>query len=200
MGRRATYNKPVTEEKASLFEDEELFDKEPTPTQEEAPKKFNPDEYKAEKKEFKDTDKISCVSITVGGLNFVGDKSGDLYQWTNIGDVVNVEYRDLLSAVRSHSVFVYEPRFVIQDEDFLAQHDDIIVRYGQLYTPQDIEQVLAMPAPQLEKTLKKMPVGAQNAVRDLAVRKIDSGELDSVQRVKVIDAFFGTELILKLTQ
>lgn len=198
MGRRATYNRetePVKEEKTSLFDDEEMFDEEPTPVKEEAPKKAA-----ATKKEYKDGDKIPCVSITVGGLNFVGDKSGDLYQWINLGDVVGVEYRDLVSAVRSHSVFVYEPRFVIQDEDFLAQHDDILVRYGQLYTPQDIEQVLAMPAPQLEKTLKKMPVGAQNAVRDLAVRKIDSGELDSVQRVKVIDSFFGTELVLKLTQ
>jgi len=198
MGRRATYNREtesVKEEKTSLFDDEEMFDEEPTPVKEEAPKKAA-----ATKKEYKDGDKIPCVSITVGGLNFVGDKSGDLYQWTNLGDVVDVEYRDLVSAVRSHSIFVYEPRFVIQDEDFLAQHDDILVRYGQLYTPQDIEQVLAMPAPQLEKTLKKMPVGAQNAVRDLAVRKIDSGELDSVQRVKVIDSFFGTELVLKLTQ
>jgi len=198
MGRRATYNREtesVREEKASLFDDEEMFDEEPTPVKEEAPKKAS-----TTKKEYKDGDKIPCVSITVGGLNFVGDKSGDLYQWTNLGDVVDVEYRDLVSAVRSHSIFVYEPRFVIQDEDFLAQHDDILVRYGQLYTPQDIEQVLAMPAPQLEKTLKKMPVGAQNAVRDLAVRKIDSGELDSVQRVKVIDSFFGTELVLKLTQ
>ena len=198
MGRRATYNREtesVKEEKTSLFDNEEMFEEEPTPVKEEAPKKAV-----ATKKEYKDGDKIPCVSITVGGLNFVGDKSGDLYQWTNLGDVVDVEYRDLVSAVRSHSIFVYEPRFVIQDEDFLAQHDDILVRYGQLYTPQDIEQVLAMPAPQLEKTLKKMPVGAQNAVRDLAVRKIDSGELDSVQRVKVIDSFFGTELVLKLTQ
>ena len=198
MGRRATYNREtesVKEEKTSLFDDEEMFDEEPTPVKEEAPKKAV-----AAMKEYKDGDKIPCVSITVGGLNFVGDKSGDLYQWINLGDVVDVEYRDLVSAVRSHSIFVYEPRFVIQDEDFLAQHDDILVRYGQLYTPQDIEQVLAMPAPQLEKTLKKMPVGAQNAVRDLAVRKIDSGELDSVQRVKVIDSFFGTELVLKLTQ
>lgn len=200
MGRRATYNREtesVKEEKVSLFDDEEMFDEGPTPVpvKEEAPKKAV-----ATKKEYKDGDKIPCVSITVGGLNFVGDKSGALYQWTNLGDVVDVEYRDLVSAVRSHSIFVYEPRFVIQDEDFLAQHDDILVRYGQLYTPQDIEQVLAMPAPQLEKTLKKMPVGAQNAVRDLAVRKIDSGELDSVQRVKVIDSFFGTELVLKLTQ
>lgn len=198
MGRRATYNREtesVKEEKTSLFDDEEMFEEEPTPVKEEAPKKTV-----VTKKEYKDGDKIPCVSITVGGLNFVGDKSGDLYQWINLGDVVDVEYRDLVSAVRSHSVFVYEPRFVIQDEDFLAQHDDILVRYGQLYTPQDIEQVLAMPAPQLEKTLKKMPVGAQNAVRDLAVRKIDSGELDSVQRVKVIDSFFGTELVLKLTQ
>lgn len=193
MGRRATYNKPATEEKASLFEDEELFDQEPVPVKEEVSKALT-------KKDFEDTTKIPCVSITVGGLNFVGDKSGMLYHWVNMGDVVDVEYRDLLSATRSHSVFIYEPRFIIQDDDYLSQHDDILVRYGQLYTPQDIEQVLAMPAPQLEANLKKMPVGAQNALRDLAVRKVDSGELDSVNRIKVIDSFFGTELVLKLTQ
>lgn len=152
------------------------------------------------KKEFKDTDLIPCLSITVGGLHLIGAKSGDVYHWLNIGDITEVEYRDLLAEVRNHTFYIYDPAFIIQDEDFLKQHDDILVRYGQLYTPSDIENVLSMSANQLLDTLKKMPTGAQNAVRDLAVRKIDNGTLDSVQRIKILDEFFGTEMLLKLTR
>ena len=196
MGRRATYNKETAEPKDNLFDDEELFES-PTPVAEEAPveKKSS-----TSVKEFKDTDRIPCVSITVGGLSMVGAKSGEFYRWMNMGDIVEVEYRDLVSAIREHTKDVFEPRFIIQDDDFLAKYDTVQLRYGQLYTPTDIEQVLAMPAPQMEAMIKKMPVGAQNAVRDLASRKVDSGELDSINRVKVIDSFFGTQLVLKLTQ
>lgn len=196
MSRRAKFvrdeqpQEEVLESNASLFEDEaELFEEEP-----------KVEEKVSKKKEFSPTDLIPCVSITVGGLHLTGMKSGDVYHWTNMGEVTEVEYRDLLAEVRNHSFYVYDPAFIIQDEDFLSQHDDILVRYGNLYTPGDIEKVLQLPAPQLEATLKKMPIGAQNAVRDLAVRKINSGELDSIQRIKVIDSYFGTEMLLKLTR
>ena len=194
MGRRATYSgKTEPVQQASLFEDEQLFE-ESVPVLEQTPKKGDA------KKEFGDTDKIPCVSITVGGLSMLGGKSKELYHWLNMGDVVEVEYRDLVSAVREHSKDVFEPRFIIQDDDFLAKYDTVQLRYGQLYTPRDIEQVLAMPAPQMAAAIKKMPVGAQNALRDLASRKVDSGELDSGNRIKVIDELFGTQLVLKLVQ
>ena len=198
MGRRATYTKPVVEEQTSLFEDEALFE-EPTPVKEEAPKKFDLAEYENEK-EFKDTDKIPCVSITVGGLSMVGDKSGSFYHWMNMGDVVDVEYRDLVSAIRTHTKDIFEPRFIIQDDAFLAKYDTVQLRYGQLYTPADIERVLTMNPDQIREVLKKMPVGAQTAVKDLASRKVASGELDSVNRIKAIDEFFGTQLVLLLMQ
>lgn len=189
MARRArmSNDEQVVKQESLFNEEESLFEeKESTPV--------------VKKKEFENTDLIPCVSITVGGLHMIGAKSGDVYHWTNIGEVTEVEYRDLLAEVRNHTWYVYDPAFIIQDEDFLAQHDDILVRYGNLYTPADIEAVLALPASQLEATLKKMPTGAQNAVRDLAVRKIDNGSLDSVQRIKVLDSYFGTELLLKLTR
>lgn len=198
MARRAKY---VSEEVNTQAQSQEsLFDEEIFPI-EQAPVISN-EHKKTEtpKKEFSNTDLIPCVSITVGGLHMTGAKSGDVYHWTNMGEVTEIEYRDLLAEVRNHSWYVYEPAFVIQDDDFLKQHDDILVRYGQLYTPADIEAVLTMPAPQLEATLKKMPVGAQNAVKDLAMRKINDGTFDSAQRVKVLDSFFGTEMLLKLTQ
>ena len=198
MARRAKYvsdEQPQenTISEGSLFEDEQTEDFDEG-------FKSVAEKSTSSKKEFAPTDLIPCVSITVGGLHLNGVKSGDVYHWTNMGEVTEVEYRDLLAEVRNHSWYVYDPAFIIQDDDFLSQHDDILVRYGRLYTPGDIEQILTLPAPQLEATLRKMPNGAQNAVRDLAVRKINSGELDSIQRIKVIDSYFGTEMLLKLTR
>lgn len=179
MGKRATY---VSEKQETSTVSESLFEEE------------------TKKKEFHDKDMIPCQSITVGRLHLTGAKSGEHYRWTNIGDVNDVEYRDLLDEVRRHTWYIYDPAFIILDEDFLNQHDDILVRYGQLYTSEDIERTLTLPAPQLKDVIKKMPAGAQTAVKDLAMRKISSGELDSVQRIKVLDEFFGTEMLLKLTQ
>ncbi len=82
----------------------------------------------------------------------------------------------------------------------ICLYDTLLVKYGQLYTPSDIEKVLTFPVEQLKATIKSMPLGAQNAVKDLANRKITSGELDSVQRVKALDEFFGTNMLIKLTQ
>lgn len=197
MGRRAMYNKSTElEPKASMFEGD-LFEGS-VPTQEEAPpKKFDPQESR---KSFKDTDLIPCVSITVGKLVMPGSKSKEVYRWGDIGSVQEVEYRDLIDEVRQNSVYVFEPRFIIQDEDFLSQHKDIEDKYGELYTPADIEQILQLSPTMIKAQLEKMPVGAQNALRDLAIRKINDGTLDSVQRVRALDEFFDTEMILKLTQ
>lgn len=192
MSKRETYN---TEDQNTLFEDE-LFAPAPAPSKEKEKAKVT----KTEKKSFNDTDKIPCVSITVGKLLMIGQKSGNVYRWTNMGEIEEVEYRDLMAEVRATSSFVFEPRFIVQDDDFLAQNDTLLVKYGQLYTPADIEKVLTFPAEQLKATIKSMPLGAQNAVKDLANRKITSGELDSVQRVKALDEFFGTNMLIKLTQ
>ena len=51
----------------------------------------------------------------------------------------------------------------------------------------------------MEKTILKLPVGAQDSIKTIAATMVDNGTLDSIQRVKVIDKIFGTEMLLKLT-
>ena len=152
-----------------------------------------------EPKVFKDSDVIRCVSITSGGLYMVGAKSNDLYSWSDIGDVVEVEYRDLISAVRTRDSLVYYPRFIIDDPEFLKQHSAVQDVYNELYTPEDIKSVINMSPVSMKSAIAKMPAGAQDALKGMAMTMIDNGELDSVQRVKVLDEFFGTQMLLKLT-
>lgn len=152
------------------------------------------------KKKFQNDDMIECVSITAGKLFLIGRKTNDKYTWDGIGDVQEVAYADLISEVRTRNAIVFLPRIIIQNDDFLAQHEDILYLYGSLYTPDDILKILTLPAGQMYDYIKKMPVGAREALKGIAVERIERGELDSIQRIKIIDEFFGTELLLKMTQ
>lgn len=151
-------------------------------------------------KKFQDTDLITCTSITTGILAMIGVKSGTAYTWDTMGDVTDVEYRDLISAVRRKSPFVYAPRFIIQDEDFLSQHKDIADLYANLYSAGDLRQVLKLSPSQLRSAIKDMPYGAQDTLKTVAIMAIDDGSLDSVQRVKVLDEVLGTDMLARLTK
>lgn len=152
----------------------------------------------APQKKFKETEPIACMSVTVGGLYMEGAKSGDLYSWLDIGDVVDVEYRDVMAELRKRSRFIFRPFFVVQDEDFLSEHPELSEFYGSLYTPEDIEAILRMPASKMKATIETLPEGVKEAVKGLAMTMIDDGRLDSVSAIKVIDEIFGTEMLLKL--
>ena len=152
------------------------------------------------KKSFKDTDLIDCVSVTVGKLLMTGLKSNDRYVWEGMNAVTQVEYRDLIAAVRKRSALVFKPRFIIQNTEFLAQNPEIEELYGSLYTPDDINKVLDLPADKMRNYIEQMPQGAKDALLGIAIQKIDRGQLDSIQRIKVIDEIFGTQMLLKVTQ
>lgn len=155
---------------------------------------------KSTKNSFKETDLIDCVSVTVGKLIMIGVKSNEKYVWEGINDVKAVEYRDLIGAIRKHSAHIFKPRIIVQDKEFLAQNPELEQLYGSLYTPDDIEKILDLPADQLRAYIPQMPQGAKDALLGIATTQIERGALDSVQRIKVLDEIFGTQLLLKVTQ
>lgn len=155
-------------------------------------------EKKPAKKVFKNDDMIPCISITEGDLLLIGSKTGDKYHWDGIRDVQEVAYSDLIAEVRSHGSHVYAPWFIIQDRDFLDQNPKVEKLYGNLYTPNDIEKVLDLPANKMKSYIEQMPAGAQDSLKSVAMSRIASGEFDSIQRIKVLDEFFGTNLLVNL--
>ena len=157
-------------------------------------------EQKAEKKKkFNPTDMIPCVSITAGEMFYIGSKSQTLYIFANIDDVVGIEFRDLDYAARSKNKMMFKPRFIVQDNDFIALHPILNEIYSSLHTAKDLKDILKMPPSQMEKTINSLPEGAKDAIKTIAATMVDNGTLDSIQRVKVLDAIFGTEMFLKLT-
>ena len=152
-----------------------------------------------EKKKFKDDDKIPCMSITAGKYVCVGLKSDDVYRWHSDGDVVDVRYNDLVAAVRAKKAMVFKPRVVIQDEDFIAEYPEVQKLYDSMYSKEDLFAILQLTPAEMRKIIPQLPDGVKESLKTIAVKAIDDGRLDSVQRVRVLDEIFRTDMLLKLT-
>lgn len=152
-----------------------------------------------EKKKFNPTDMIPCVSITAGEMFYIGSKSQTLYTFANIDDTVEIEFRDLDYAARSKDKIMFKPRFIVQDADFVALHPILDNIYSSLYTNKDLKDILKLSPSQMEKVITSLPEGAKDSIKTIAATMVDNGTLDSIQRVKVLDSIFDTEMLLKLT-
>ena len=147
-------------------------------------------------KKFDATDGILCRSVIQGGLYMEGQKTNMTYSWMDYGDTSEVEYRDLVAEVRSKSRFVFNPWFIIEDEDFLAEFPSVKDFYDRSYTVKDLKKILDLPANQMIVEIEKLPKTAQESIKSIAAKQVSTGVLDSVSKIKALDKYFGTDLNL----
>lgn len=152
---------------------------------------------KREPKKFEATDGIPCRSITSGGLYMSGIKSHIMYEWSDNGDVTEVEYQDIVAAIRSNVSYISKPYFIIEDEDIIAQFPQLNRIYASMYSFKDLKDVLTeLPAKSMKATILSLPEGAKESIKNIASQMISNGTLDSVQKIKILDEIFDTELML----
>lgn len=147
------------------------------------------------KKVFAPTDGVLCRSITPGQLFMEGLKSRILYTWLDNGDVVEVEYQDVVAAIRANRGYITLPLFVIEDKDVIAEYPQLNKIYDALYTYKDLRDVILDLNPvDMKATIMKLPEGAKNSIKHIASQLISDGTLDSVKKIKTLDEIFDTEL------
>lgn len=147
-----------------------------------------------EKKVFQQNDGIMTTSITTGTLIMIGIKTGIVYTWADYGDQTEVEYADLVAAVRSSKDQVYKPYFIIDDEDFLENYPNVSKIYENI--PDSLEDVFRLSNDKFKKVISTLPEGARESLKSMAAKFIQSGELDSVAKIRAMDETFGCELSL----
>lgn len=150
-------------------------------------------------KDFKPEDVIECRSVTSGELIASGNKSGILYRWANYGDVQYVEYQDLLAWKSARSGYIITPYFVIEDEDLLNKWSDIKKIHDNIKEC-DCDQIFALSVQHFKLKITNMPESYRMVIVNMARSKIESGELDSVQKIKAIDEVYGTSLLSHLSE
>lgn len=148
-----------------------------------------------EKKTFTDSDYILCRSVWSGGLNVLSP-SGILYEFKDYGAECDINYRDLVDLIRRGSDHIFLPRFVILDEDFLDNFPTVQKAYGEMYTKEDLVEILEMPIPAMKREIEKLPKATKDSMRNLVATQIANGKLDSIAKVRELTTIFNSDFNL----
>lgn len=148
------------------------------------------------KKEFEQTDRILCYSVTQGGLYVEGPKTKQPYSFSDYGDETEIEYRDLVGLINARSAYVFHPYFIISDKDFVAEFPHLEKFYNDSYEVRDLAEILELPNDQMEEKLKRLPSGAAENLKVIASSQVADGRLDSIRKIKILNEFFGIDLNL----
>ena len=151
---------------------------------------------KTSKKKFEPSSEITCRSAIPGQLFLTGAKTGRDYRWEDYGDETGVEYADLVSLVRSRSGYVFNPFFIIDDEDFVAEFPDLQKFYSANYSIKELSNILALSNSEMISTIQTLPKSAIDSLKSIAVNQIANGQIDSVSKIRALDELFGTDLNL----
>lgn len=146
-------------------------------------------------KTYKDTDRIVCRSITRGEMRYVGHKSGEVYIFANADDTCEIEVGDLNYLRGSKSTYIFDPLFVIEDEEFISQ--PLWKGVKELYSKcmsADINELIDLPLGRFKSILQNLPQGYKSALATEVATRIENEEFDSLSKIKAIDEFCGTDL------
>lgn len=157
--------------------------------------KANEIPFNSEKK-YNATDSIPCKSITAGELGMIGIKSGINYKWADRNDITEIEYQDLVAAIRQNDSYITKPYFIIEDKIFLEQFPQIKKIYDTIYSGKDLKDILKLNISEMRSTIITLPDGAKESLKNIASTQISTGQLDSVKKIKILDEIFGTQLML----
>lgn len=146
------------------------------------------------KKTFKQSEGVLCRSVVNGIVIMEGSRSSMPYQWSGYGDEVEVEYRDLVAAVREKNGYIMNPWIVVLDDDFVAEYPFLADIYAKQYTSNDLADVLRLSVPQMLEEIDKMPGSVKKTLSGMAATWVNDGRLDSVKKIKALDDVLGTNL------
>lgn len=182
----------IKEEEIPVVEVEEVAEvikSEPVKVIESAP-------VKVEKRTFDEKESIICRSVVSGGLYMDGIVSKMPYTWSDFGDEVGVEYRDLVAAVKMKNSYVMKPFFVIMDADFIEEFPFLKNVYEGQYSIKDLANVLTLPVDDMVEEIKKLPPNIKDTLKGIASTWVSNGRLDSFKKIKALDSMLDTDLSL----
>ncbi len=151
---------------------------------------------KKQKKTYAQNDGIMCTSITTGTLHMIGIKTGIVYTWADYGDITEVEYADLVAAIRSSKAQVYLPNFVIDDDDIVDSYPMLKKLYENLNVVKELPEVFNLDIDKMKNVIMNLPDGAKESIKSMAAKMIQNHTLNNVLIIKTLDEIFETQLML----
>ena len=152
--------------------------------------KLDTEEAKTPRK-FKEDDTVVCRSCTPGLMILEGARSGNIYRFMGVNDVLEVEYKDVLAELRGRTGYITRPMFIVEDEDFVQQNPYLKTIYDNMYPVSELEKIFELPASQIRRVIAGLPEGVQRSVESMAATKIRNEEIDSLRMIHTLEDIFG---------
>lgn len=156
------------------------------------------EEVKKNPKVYQPDDLITCRAVVSGETRLIGKKTGNRYTWAANGDEAEVFYQDLLALKVTRSSYLFKPMIVIMDDELVEQWSELNDLYSKLLTREDINRLIVQRPDVIKSTLESLPKGILEGLKITIGAKVASGELDSINRIKVFDEVLNTDFLSAL--
>lgn len=135
---------------------------------------------------------IVCRSATEN-LVYVSNRTGEKFEWADFGDVQYITLGELISMKSTQPRFLKEGWLIVDDEEVIEQLG-LAKMYGSIFEVDDIDDFLEQDPYEMERILKTMPRGFKNSIAQVAREKVESGELDSNRKIKLLEQLLDVDL------
>lgn len=136
---------------------------------------------------------IPCRSATVGELIYISDRTRAKYIWEDFGSTLYLEMGELQDMNGSKRAFLHEGYLVVEDED-AADNLGLTKLYKELSHIDSLEELFSKNADELELILPRLPKGMVGSIASKARELVESGELESLSKIRVIEKCLGFDL------
>ena len=105
-------------------------------------------------------------------------------------DYISVD--ELKTMLSAHPAFLREPWMLIMDDEVVA-YLNLTKLYENIYMPDEVDKLFALPLEKLKKVLEAAPNGMKPLLVGRARVLIESGQLDANSKIRMIEKAFGVK-------
>ena len=142
---------------------------------------------------------IPVMSGVHGILTYSSKKTfGYTVDWDDYGAVEYVEYGELLSMRNTQRSFFEKNWIFIQDTDEYSATDiyaalAVEKYYKNIIVGEDLDSLFSMTPDEIKETISTLSDGVKQNIASIAKSKIESGKLDSINRIKALEESIGLD-------
>lgn len=141
---------------------------------------------------------VTVVNGFRGRLVYISPRTREVYTWDAFGDEQEMELRELRNAKSSAKKFFINNWFMFRSEDsWIIDYLGLSQYYKNALSLDDFDGIFTQPASELEDILAGLSVGQKKSVAYRAHELVESGEIDSLKTINIIEKLLGVELIEK---
>lgn len=133
---------------------------------------------------------VEVLNNTIGTLVYVNSKTNGEWNLEGYGTRDVMQVSDLVTMKSNQSKILTEGWIIIDDEDVVNY-----LRLGELYKtiikPDNIDDFFKLSESKMKESISKQPKGIKLMLGQMAKKKIESGEFDSLTKQKILEDLLG---------